>query len=546
MRNNSIVYKNKLLSFGLLVFVSFFSLVGHGQITHLPYSYQFYQKLNKEAYSAPSNFHSSLKPYVIADSSDIGQKYNKLITPKPIDTTKGIIYQLLFNRHLLEQKTADYSIYLDFLPDFQLGHQTSSKASLWLNTRGIQVGGTVGKDFFFYTSLYENQGVLPDYENSYIKATSENSDRNTPGMVPGQAYDRSLPKSDWAYVTALIGYNINKNVSVQMGEDKTFIGDGYRSVLLSDFAAPYPLLRLNVSLCKNVQYTAMWAYLEDQRAKQFNVYGNNRRKWGVFHYVDWNINSKASLGFFNALIAEEATDGGVGHGFDLNYINPLYFSSSLHASSSTVPADHTLLGLNAKFNLLKKTTLYGQILIDQTTQLGFGQRSAFQLGIRGSDLFTAKRLNYLLEYNTAKPFTYSSQYPIVNYTQLSEPLAHPFGANFKEWVALLNYSIGRFDFQGQIDEAKYGLNNSLNYGKNILISNTINLPSSNINITGQGLATTLHYAEGTIAFLLNPKYNLRLEAGLLIREEKNIQTTTKTTQFTFGIRSSFRNLYHDF
>jgi hypothetical protein len=512
------------------------------QESYLPYSYQFYQKLNKEAYSAPSNFHSSLKPYVIADSGALQHRYDSLMTPNANDTTKGIIYQLWFERHLLQEKTKDYTIYFDILPDIQGGHEFNEKVLTWINTRGVQLGGTVGKNFFFYSSLYENQARFANYENNYISQLS---------FVPGQAYDRNLPTSDWAYVTALLGYTVNKNISIQMGEDKTFIGDGYRSVLLSDFAAPYPLLRLNATLFKNVQYTAMWAYLENQKAKQFDPFGNDRRMWGAFHYIDWNISKKASLGFFNALIAEEANDSGIGHGFDFNYINPVYFTSSLQPSSTTSVPDHTLLGLNGKYNVLNKTTIYGQLLIDQTTQVSFGKRNAWQLGLRGSDLFTLPRLNYLFEYNTAKPYTYSNQNAIVSYAQFCEPLAHPYGANFKEFVSLLNYSIKRFDFQFQFDYAKYGLdlkngNSTLNEGSSIIEANNQNLPTGNINTTGQGLATTLHYAEGVVDYLINPKYNLRLELSGLLRTEKNTQTTTNTSQISFGLRGSFRNLYHDF
>ncbi len=526
-------YISCLLIFGLL----FFKYQGFSQTTYLPYSYQFYQKLNKEVYSATESFHTSLKPFILIDSSTLKNRYDSLMTPHLIDTTKGIIYQLWFNRHLLREENKEYTIYFDILPDIQQGHQLNPSVKTSQNTRGVQMGGTVGKNFFFYSSLYENQARFADYINNHI---------TTARMVPGQAYDRTLPKSDWAYVTTLIGYTINKNVNVVMGEDKTFIGDGYRSVLLSDYAAPYPLLRLNVNLKRNIQYTAMWAYLEDQKAKQFNPFGNFRRKWGTFHYVDWNINNKASLGFFNAIITEEADDKGAGHGFDLNYINPVYFTSSLQPSKTNAVPDHTLLGLNAKYNLCKRTTFYGQLLIDQTSQVSFGKRNAIQFGVRGSDLFTLKRLNYLLEFNTAKPYTYANENSIVNYTHFSEPLGHAFGANFKEYVVLLNYSIGRFDFQLQGDYATYGLNTTKNYGKDLLLSSSKSLPTGDINTTGQGLATTLKYAEGVIGFIINPKYNLRLEASALLREEKNATMENKTTLFSFGFKGSFRNLYHDY
>ena len=129
-----------------------------------------------------------------------------------------------------------------------------------------------------------------------------------------------------------------RDITIALGEDKTFIGDGYRSILLSDYAAPYPLFRITFNLGKNVQYMAMWSYMEDQNAVQFNSFSNNRRKWGAFHYIDWNITNRASIGFFNAIIDEEANDQGKLHGFDVNYVDPIYFSSSLGPSGAETSA----------------------------------------------------------------------------------------------------------------------------------------------------------------------------------------------------------------
>jgi hypothetical protein len=515
-----------------------FAGVARSQLQYQPYSYQFYQKLNKEVYSPTTSLHTALKPYLITDSSAIRPLYDSLLMLNADSKGKSWLHRIFFNQHLVDIKNKEYTFYLDYLPDLQIGRDFSQPKTTWLNTRGYQLSGTIGSNFFFYTSGYENQGRFARYENDYI---------NQIGMIPGEAYDRSFGKltKDWSYVTALIGYSPNKAITIVLGEDKTFIGDGYRSVLLSDYASSYPLLRLTANLGKNVQYMAMWAYLEDQKAVQFNSFYNNRRKWAAFHYIDWNINNRASIGFFNALITEEANDQGKLHGFDINYINPILFSSSLGPSGNA--PDHTLLGFNGKYKVLNKTAIYAQLLFDQASSPGnSSSRNSWQLGLRGSDLFKINSLNYLFEYNTSTPYTYSNRYPIVNYTELSEPLAHPFGANFKEWLGILNYSIGKFDFQGQVNYARYGLNTgNINYGKDLLLADNINLPPGNSS-TGQGLATSLKFAEGTVSFLLNPKFNFRIEIGGLFRQEKNSQTDNKTAMITFGLRSTFRDLYHDF
>ncbi|HEY4198476.1 MAG TPA: gliding motility protein RemB [Mucilaginibacter sp.] len=515
----------------------FFAGAAHAQLMYQPYSYQFYQKLDNAVYSPATSLHTSIKPYLIGDSSAIRPLYDSLMLRNE-DKKESWFYRKLFKEHLFDERTKDYTFYADYLPDLQIGREFSEPKTVWLNTRGYQVGGTIGSNFFFYTSGYENQGRFANYETDYIQQV---------GIVPGQAYDKSFgkPTKDWSYATALIGYAPSKSILIALGDDKTFIGDGYRSVLLSDYASSYPLLRLNINLGKNVQYMAMWAYMEDPDATQFNSFSNNRRKWGLFHYIDWNITNRASIGFFNALISEEANDQGQGHGFDANFINPVLFVSSL--GPSNLAPDHTLLGFNGKYKILNKTTVYGQLLFDQASSPNNnGSRSAWQLGFRGSDLLNVSRLNYLFEYNTSKPYTYSDQYPIVNYAQQNEPLGDPLGANFKEFVGILNYSIGRIDLQGQVNYAKYGLNNgTINYGKNILLPDNTNLPTT-ISSTGQGIATTLKYAEGTIAYVLNPRYNLRIEVGGLLRQETNTLGDTKTAMITLGLRSTFRELYHDF
>jgi hypothetical protein len=128
----------------------------------------------------------------------------------------------------------------------------------------------------------------------------------------------------------------------------------------------------------------------------------------------------------------------------------------------------------------------------------------------------------------------------VNYTQFSESLADPLGSDYKEFVGILNYTIGRFDLQGQLNYAKYATSTLQ------LTGGTGANSSSFINSSGQTISNTLKYAEGTVAYVLNPKYNLRLEMGGLVRQSTSDISNTKTVMFIFGLRSTFRDLYHDF
>jgi hypothetical protein len=527
----------RILIAGIILFSA--TLV-KAQAVLLPYSYQLDQKFNSSIYSTENSFHTSLKPFLV--DSVIGPRYNQILQVGVDSSRKGWILRKIFNEHLFDVKTKEFTFYGDYLPDLQLGHDFAGKTNTYLNTRAYQFGGTVGTKFFFYTSGYTNAGKFPNYLNNYI---------NKIDFVPGQAYNfySGRAAKDWTYVTAIVSYTPIKQLNITLGEDKTFIGDGYRSLLLSDFAANYPLLRLTANLGK-VQYMMMAAYMEDQQAKQFDSFGNNRRKWAAFHYLDWNITNRLSLGYFNALIASEADNTGNFHGFDPNYINPVYFSNALNPAPSQ--PDNIFTGFTGKYKIFDKTAIYAQLLINRFNAGDFfsggstDNTNGVQLGIRGADLFKVTNFNYLFEYNTVKPYTYASQQPITSYTELSEPLGDPLGANFREFIGILNYTVGRFDFMGQLNYAKYGLDPiaAANFGQDM--TKAYNPATATTATVGQGLSTTLRYAQGSISFLINPKYNLRLELGGLVRQEVNTKSDIKTALFTFGLRSTFRDLYSDF
>jgi hypothetical protein len=212
-----------------------------------------------------------------------------------------------------------------------------------------------------------------------------------------------------------------------------------------------------------------------------------------------------------------------------------------------------LLGLNGKFKIFDKAIIYGQFALNEFHAKDFysgdgavDNKSGYQIGFRGADMFAVKGLNYLAEFNTARPYTYSSFDQTSNYSQNGQPLADPFGANFREWVGILNYSVGRFDFKAEGDYALFGLDEGgLNYGQNIFEPYT-NPAKLLGNYIGQGLRTNFYYAEGKVDYIVNPKYNLRIELGAMYRDEKNADGELKTPLLLFGIRSSFREIYSDF
>ena len=516
------------------------------QSEYQPYSYQFYQKFNADLYTTKARTHTSLKPFFVDDSL-LRDRYKSLMNVGVDTTHHSWVYRKLFNEHLIDVRNSEYTFYADFLPDVTIGKDFSGKKNTYLNTRGFQLGGTIGDKFYFYTSGYENQGRFASYLDTYITQT---------GIVTGQAYDRSgkygnssYKDKDWSYVTALVSYTPVKYLNVTLGNDKNFIGDGYRSMLLSDYSTPYPFLKLTLNL-GNVRYMAMWSVMEDPIAPKLTYQDGMRKKWGVFHYLDWSVSKRLNLGFFDAVIWPDKDDAGNKRGFDFIYSSPIIFLRPVEASNGS--PDNAMIGFTGKYVIADGIAAYGQFVLDEFQSKDFFSNNGssrnkygWQIGIRGADLFKVKNLNYLVEYNGAKPYTFSETTEIISYAQNSEPLAHPFGANFKEVVALMNYTYKRFDFSGEVDYGHYGLDmGGLNYGKDVFQSYATPAKATG-NYIGQGLTTNMYYVEGKVAYVLNPKYNLRIELGGIYRNEKNAAFNDKTAMLTIGLRSTFRSLYTD-
>jgi hypothetical protein len=532
------LYKTSKILLIIAVTISMAVTSASSQNVYQPYSFDFYQKLSSDLYSTSNNLHTALKPFAI--DSVLRGNYDSLMNIGGDSKQHSLLYNKLFNEHLIDYKGPGSTFYADLLPDFDIGRDFSNKLTTSTTSLGLQLGGSFGKNFYYNLTGYASSAVVPDYMATYINQT---------GIIPGQAYAKTYEANgyDWQYITASVSYTPVKYLNISAGRDKTFIGDGYRSMLLSDYASPYPYFKLTGNL-GNVTYMVMWTYMNDPAST--SQYDINRKKFGVFHYLDWNVTNRLSFGFFENVMGFFTDDNGAKRPFDFNYINPILFLKPVNNSSDD--PDKSLIGLTGKYKITDGITVYGQFALDEFVSKDFFSsdgasvnKYAWQLGFRGANLFNVKGLNYLVETNTAKPYTYTARSAIENYSENGESLAHPWGANFREVVGLLNYSYKRFDFSGEGDYGRYGLDmNGLDYGKDIfqVYTNPAKLFG---NYTGQGLTTNMYYLQGKVAYILNPKYNLRIELGGIYRQEQNSQFTDKTTMVTIGLRSSFRELYTD-
>jgi hypothetical protein len=534
------LYQYKVGKYYLLVILSLFIGKVYGQELNQSYSYEFYQKLNPVLYSTNFGGHTALKPYVLEDTM-LSKSFEGFLNGTQLHSNQKADNKI-FNGHLVSYSVSNASFYADILPDFDIGNDITGKRTTSLANLGLQFGGTLGNKFSYYINAYYNDQTSPEYLSTYIQQV---------GFVPSQGAARDNGNNNYqsTMITGVLSYTPSKYLNLSAGRDKVFIGDGYRSLLLSDYSSPYKFFRLTGSLGR-LKYMAMWTFMNDPA--KTSQYGIDRNKFGVFHYLDWSVNNRLSLGFFENLIGFFTDDNGVSRPFDFNYINPVIFLKSIDNAAND--PDKALLGLTSKYKISNGVTIYGQFSLNEFHAADFfssdganTNKYGWQIGLRGTNLLAIKNLNFLLETNNVKPYTYSARSAIENYSNNSEPLAHPWGANFRELVGLFNYTYKKFDFSLEADFGRYGLDeNGINYGKDIfLLYNNPKTKNGLGNYTTQGLITNLSFFESKIAYVINPKTNLRIELGGIYRVEKNTKFTDNTKLITLGIRSSFRQIYND-
>lgn len=534
----------------VLLIIGVLTFAGHSTFAQTPemsYSFDFTQKLAPTLYSPNTGYHTSTKPFVFTDSL-LKAKTDSVLTYGVKQNRKGWVFRKLFDEHLINVNTDQYSLYIDYLPDLVTGRDFNSKTTTWVNTRGIQAGLTIGKKFSFYTNFFENQARFAPYIRDFIGQYK---------VVPGQSIKDYLQEQkviDYSYSSAVMSYTPIKELNISVAYDKNFIGDGYRSVFLSDISSNYTSFRLTGKLGK-VQYTTNWAYMMDPLApKSINTLRGiaSQYKWGVYQYLDWNISNRLSVGIFQSVLWAPQNADGSYRGFDFSYASPILFLRPVESSDPASP-DKTHLGLSAKYKFLNNITFYGQFLLDDfKAKEFFGGRGfwsnkwAAQLGFKTYNTFNVQNLNSLFEFNTARPYTYSHFQEITSYSNHAQPLAHPFGANFREFLTVWNYSYKRFNIRLQGVYGTYGQDvDGISYGKDIFRPYGERFQDYG-NYIGQGLHTNLYYGDAKLAYVINPRYNLRLELGAITRRETNAVNTSNTTMITFGLRSTFRNLYYDF
>jgi hypothetical protein len=483
-------------------------------------------------YNADTFSHTAWQPVLYTDSDYI-------------KTNRSWLHRKFFEEHLLQVQQPDYNIFADVIFDEYIGSTKRSiptviqpggaSNSVYMNTRGYDLSGNIGNKFYFQTDLYENQAKFPGYVDSFARTT---------GVVPFQNSFKAEDNNviDFSYSTAKLIYTPNKHFLFNLGYGTNFIGDGYRSLLLSDYNTNYPYFRTAVTFGK-LQYSVMWSQYISEKNPYTYAQGYPR-KWGQTYLLDWQATKHFNIGIFNAVVSS-IEDANHNKDFGLTHFSPVIF---LHNSTSPSGLkNNNIYGLNLKYSISPYINVYAQYMLNKTGSADWGKSYGYQLGVRAGNLFKINNLNAQLEFNTVRPYSYAADTITTVYAHNNQTLAHPLGANFKEGIFVTDYTYKRWWLRLEAMVAEYGVDSTetVNYGRNIYKPLYTHSADGNIS-TGQGLHTNLFYTDARVAYILNKKTNLRLETGVVYRNEKNDLKTYTDLSFYVGVRFTFRKLIYDF
>jgi hypothetical protein len=524
-------------------------ILEHQSNLNIPLNYSRYIQIER-AYIHGDNVHTSVKPYT----------YNKVLDYVDLDAQKmqflknksSWVGRKLWNEHLFKVEGENYWLTADLLVDLQLGKDNSSIDYTFLNSRILQIQGELGSKFSYSATIYETQGRFSQYVNDGIDEW-ERKTFSSDGLVFGRGKAKGFKENSYDFPVSegYIAYKPNPFFVLQMGQGKNFIGDGYRSMMVSDVASPYPYFKITTSFWK-IQYTNLWMWMTDIR-NEARVGNAHARKYVSSHHLSININKKLNIGLFEGAITDNTRTGTM----EMDFLNPMIFYKSLEFNRGE-DAGSSVVGLNALYKLSKSFSVYSQFVLDEFTleeikaQNGYwGNKYAFQIGAKYFDAFKVENLYLQLEYNLIRPYTFSHGSPIYNYGHFGEEIAHPWGANFREMVLISRYSNGRWAANLKMIYGLKGFDtDDLNYGGDIYKSYDTRVQEYD-NKIDQGLTTTIINTDLQVSYLINPITDLKMFAGVVYRSFSPETATVdiledQTTWFTFGVKVDLFNWYLDY
>lgn len=399
---------------------------------------------------------------------------------------------------------------------------------------GVEARGRIGHGLGFYAHITYNHESAPTHIIAW---------KNRQDAVPGAGPFKNTGPGAWEYM------QVNAHVSVPLlkeyitataGFGKHVIGDGMRSLFISDFAAGMPYLRINTRVWK-LHYQNLYAELIPQYGSQ------EGHKYLTLHHLSFHATRWLNIGLFEAVVFGRADR------YELGYLNPLILYRQTERSLGS--PDKVSLGFNFKAIALKRFEFYGQFLLNEFTAKEFFSRKGYwankwglQLGAKYFNAFTIKNLDLQAELNLIRPYTYTHRDTITNFTHYNQPLAHPLGAGIREFIGQARYQPHK-DLSILVKAGYYqqGIDTGMaNYGNDIFKPYDTRDSDYGVKMV-HGVKTHCSYLHLALAYRL--RANLFIDLGTHLRQyayDNDLVRTSNIAYFYGGLRLNLTKRSYDF
>jgi len=492
----------------------------------------FAQDVERQAAAIENSYNASIKPFVNGinyDKSALDSVYYKRHTVKQYS---NIWSRKLKQESLLLVDSNNFKLSLDPLFYFEGGQDSKYSDSLYYtNTRGVLIRGSIGSDFAFESTFLENQAVMVDYVSDFVRSWE---------VVPGQGRVKKFKDNgyDFANASGVITYSPFKYLNLMAGSGKLFVGNGYRSLLLSDNTFNYPYFKINFH-SKKFSYTAAWASMQVIKNGRFTFNKLSEpiftKKAYTFQYLSYRPIKRVEIGFFQAVMWKAQRPGNTD--FDFNVLNPVIFAHA--AQYNLYDINNVMLGANLNIKVTSSINVYGQLMIDDLNNNKIG----LQAGAKYFDVAGIKNLYVQGEFNQVNAYSYSLPSAYQSFSHYNQALAHPMGANFTELVGLINYRFKDFFVSAKLNLIDYGQDKFGYYAGNSVIRDYLKTDMQ--ANTMQNKAKT-QLRDFKLGYLVNRASNLNIALGAMLREHNSELNPLQTNYIYISIGTAISNKYYDF
>jgi hypothetical protein len=444
--------------------------------------------------------------------------------------------EILFKKHLIEVKGSNYFLSISPILDMSMGKDRidTIERRLFQNTRGVLVEGDLYKNFSFSTAIYENQGRFSNYETAYYSSLGELYPNQSTGkyttqnaVIPGGARTKpfKIDGFDYAYAVGNIIYKPHRSILLSAGNTSHFIGEGYRSLFLSDNSVPAPFIRGTFTFTKKLQFNYLRMRLMNLVRKPVSstVEAYYESKAFSANYLTFTPTKNIAISLFEGIIWSKG-DSLVSKNVHPLFYNPIPFVADLALSEQEV---NSVIGINFSYLPFRSHRIYGQFGIGN---LDF-KKAGYQLGYRGYNYFGLKNFMLQVEFNSVAAGMYESLNSRLNYSHYNLPLAHVKGTNFQEFVLRCNYEVKRVYLD--IKSVYYSVKD---------FSSTALLPITKIQTNETG---NIFLQQLELGYRFNKKMNFSIFGNWQYRSSM-LSVDQKTSIISIGLRTGFNNHYSDF